>query len=133
MLLTFENDSPSKPCHFRLGLVLLAALALHGCALTRVSDQRHAREVAELHAEGFTLQQARAAATQKGFACEAQPDRNRSVQTSDGVVRKTDVLRCSQASAELICPQRRYVVFNIDPESGKVYAVGQRITQQSCF
>ncbi|MNY76923.1 hypothetical protein D3C86_2166650 [compost metagenome] len=70
---------------------------------------------------------------QKGFSCEAQPDRNRSVHAKDGVVRNTDILQCSKRSAELICPQRRYVVFNVDPESGKVYAVGQRINQQTCF
>jgi len=49
------------------------------------------------------------------------------------VVRKTDILQCNKSSAELICPQRRYVVFNLDPATGKVYAVGARITQQSCF
>ena len=113
--------------------LLIAALAVGGCALTRVSEKRHASEVAELNAVGLTLTQARALAMQKGFSCEAQPDRNRSVQAKDGVVRKTDILQCSKGSAELLCPQRRYVVFNVDPESGTVYAVGQRINQQTCF
>jgi hypothetical protein len=116
----------------RLSLLSLAAITLAGCALTRVSDKRHAQDVEDLDAVGLTLEQARASATQKGFVCEPQPDRNRSVQTQTGV-RKTDVLQCSKSSAQLICPQRRYVVFNIDPDSAKVYAVGRRITQQSCF
>lgn len=118
---------------YPIGLLLIAALALGGCALTRVSEKRHASEVAQLNAVGLTLAQARTLAMQQGFSCEAQPDRNRSVQAKDGVVRKTDILQCSKGSAELICPQRRYVVFNVDPESGKVYAVGQRINQQTCF
>lgn len=117
---------------FRLSLLLLTSLAMGGCALTRVSETRHAKDVEGLNAVGFTLDEARTIATQNGFACEAQPDRNRSVQTQAGV-RKTDVLQCNKSSAELICPQRRYVVFNIDPESGKVYSVGKRITPQSCF
>lgn len=116
----------------RNSVLLIAAFALGGCALTRVSEIRHAKDVEGLNAVGFTLDEARTIATQNGFACEAQPDRNRSVQTQAGV-RKTDVLQCNKSSAELICPQRRYVVFNIDPESGKVYSVGKRITPQSCF
>lgn len=115
-----------------ISLLLGSALALGGCALTRVSEKHHAKEAQELHAEGFTLEEARAAAMQKGYSCEQQPDRNRSVQ-KDGVVRKTDILQCNKSSAELICPQRRYVAFNLDPATGKVYAVGARITQQSCF
>lgn len=116
----------------RNSVLLIAAFSLGGCALPRVSEARHAKDVEGLNAVGFTLDEARAVATQNGFACEAQPDRNRSVQTQAGV-RKTDVLQCNKSSAELICPQRRYVVFNIDPESGKVYSVGKRITPQSCF
>lgn len=112
--------------------LLLASASLTGCFLTRVSDSHHAREVEELQAVGFTIDQARASATQKGYACDAQPDRGRTVRSALGD-RKTDILRCSKTSAELICPQRRYVVFNIDPESGRVREVGQRITQKSCF
>lgn len=112
--------------------LLFTTLALAGCALTRVSDARHSRDVEQLQAVGFTVDQARAAAVKNGFTCEQHLDRNRSVQTASGI-RKTDVLQCNKTSAELICPQRRYVVFNLDPETGKVYAVGQRINQQSCF
>lgn len=115
-----------------VSLLLATAFALGGCALTRVSEKHHAKEAEELQAVGFTLEQARAAAMQKGYTCEQEPDRNRSVQ-KDGVVRKTDILQCNKSSAELICPQRRYVVFNLDPATGKVYAVGARINQQSCF
>lgn len=118
---------------FRFTLLLLTAFALGGCALTRVSEARHAKEADALNAVGLPLEEARAIAMQNGYSCETQPDKNRSVQTKAGVVRKTDILQCNKSSAELICPQRRYVVFNVDPESGKVYAVGHRINQQSCF
>ena len=117
---------------FRFTLLLLTCFALGGCALTRVSEARHAKDVDALNAVGLPLEEARAIAMQHGYSCETQPDKNRSVQTNAGV-RKTDVLQCNKSSAELICPQRRYVVFNVDPESGKVYAVGKRINPQSCF
>ena len=116
----------------RLTFILIASLALSGCILTRVSDARHAKEVGELNAVGLSLDAARELATQHGFECSPYIDKDRSVQIGD-VIRKTDILECNKSSLELICPQRRYVVFNVDPASGKVYAVGKRITQQSCF
>ncbi len=116
----------------RFIFILIASLALNGCMLTRVSDSRHAKEVSELNAVGLSLDAARELATQHGFECSAYIDKNRSVHIDD-VIRKTDILQCNKSSLELICPQRRYVVFNADPASGKVYAVGKRITQQSCF
>lgn len=116
----------------RHSVLLLTSFALSGCALTRVSDARHSKDVDALNAVGLTVDEARAVAVKNGFTCEQHLDRDRSVQTSTGI-RKTDFLQCNKTSAELICPQRRYVVFNIDPQSGKVYTVGRRITQQSCF
>lgn len=111
---------------------LLACSALGGCALTRVSNATLAEEAEKLHAVGLTMDAARKVATEHGFECSPYINRDVSVSTNDGV-RKTDMLECSKKSLELVCPQRRYVVFNIDPATGLVRAVGKRFTQNSCF
>jgi hypothetical protein len=116
----------------RIAFILVASLVLNGCMLTRVSDTRHAKEVSELDAVGLSIDAARDLATRHGFECDTYVEKDRYVKIND-VVRKTDVFQCNKSSMELICPQRRFVVFNVDPESGKIYAVGKRIRQQSCF
>lgn len=116
----------------RLLLPLLACSVLGGCALTRVSESTLADEAEKLHAVGLTMEAAKKVATEQGFDCSPYIDRGVSVSTDDGV-RKTDMLECSKKSLELVCPQRRYVVFNIDPATGLVRAVGKRFTQNSCF
>ncbi|OWY27704.1 hypothetical protein [Herbaspirillum robiniae] len=116
----------------RFTLMLISLSLLSACALTRVSDGAHRKEVDELDAVGLTLEAARAKAVENGFACDAQVRRNVSVATADGV-RRSDTLECDKTSAELMCPQRRYVTFNADAASGKVYAVGARIARHSCF
>ena len=116
----------------RLTLLLIACFTLGGCILTRVSDNTHAKEVDGLHAVGLSLDAAKQRAIQAGYDCEPNPDPDVSVQTESGV-HKMMVLQCNKTSLELVCPQRRYVVFNANPQSKIVLLVGKRITQQSCF
>lgn len=116
----------------RISLLVITSLALNGCALTRVSDEGHARDVSELNVIGSGLTEARSAAEQKGFECNEHIQQNVSV-LSNNVVRKTNVLECTKTSMEFFCPQRRYVVFNADSKTDKVYTVGKRIDQRSCF
>lgn len=116
----------------RLTLLLIASVTLSGCTLTRVSQASHAQAVRELNAVGLTMNEARARATQAGFECDDYVDTDVPVEIGN-VVRQSTVLQCGKKSLELICPQRRYVVFNIDPKTNKVYAVGNRINQNSCF
>jgi hypothetical protein len=117
---------------FRFTLLLIVFFMLGGCALTRVSDATHAKEVDELDAIGLSLDAARDRAIQKGFVCDKSIEPNVSVQTKSGV-RKMMILRCDKESMEVICPQRRYIAFMADPESSKVNFVGKHIRQRSCF
>lgn len=116
----------------RYTLVLMVSFMLSGCALTRVSDATHAKEVNQLDVIGLTLDEARESAIRHGYECSTHPKLNVTVATESGN-RKSNTLECDKASAEVFCPQRRIVVFNADVGSGKVYAVGKRITQNSCF
>ena len=116
----------------RLIVPLLACSLLGGCALTRVSGATLDEEVEKLNAVGMTMDAARKVATDQGFECSPYIDRGVSVSTKDGT-RKTDMLECNKKSLEFFCPQRRYVVFNVDPATGLVRAVGKRINQNSCF
>ncbi|WP_145524394.1 hypothetical protein [Yersinia rohdei] len=110
---------------------LLFAQLLSGCSLTRVSEKSHAREVDSLNLIGMSLDAAKEKLIQEGFNCSDYPETNR-VQTQSGV-RTLIQLDCSKRSLELICPQIRYAVLNVDPQSFKVVLMGKRITQQACF
>ncbi|MDN0094016.1 PASTA domain-containing protein [Yersinia rohdei] len=110
---------------------LLFAQLLSGCSLTRVSEKSHAREVESLNLIGMSLDAAKEKLTKEGFNCSDYPETNR-VQTQSGV-RTLIQLDCSKRSLELICPQIRYAVLNVDPQSFKVVLMGKRITQQACF
>lgn len=115
-------------------LVLLAAgVSVSGCGLTKVPEFIHEKDVSRVNAVGSSLDTARAMATRNGFKCDDYIDRNRTVVTKDNVQRKTNILQCHKTSLDLVCPQRRYIVFNADVESGKIYSIGKRITQHSCF
>ncbi|CNE12323.1 Uncharacterised protein [Yersinia rohdei] len=110
---------------------LLFAQLLSGCSLTRVSEKSHAREVESLNLIGMSLDAAKEKLIKEGFNCSDYPETNR-VQTQSGV-RTLIQLDCSKRSLELICPQIRYAVLNVDPQSFKVVLMGKRITQQACF
>jgi hypothetical protein len=142
--LAFQPVGPYQSCGFdeynqgnnvRCTSVLLIAglcLSLTSCAFTRASERGHAREVSKINAVGVSMETARDMAVKKGFLCDQNVDKGRSV-VIDGKIRKTDILSCHKRSLELVCPQRRYVVFNADPKTGKVYSIGGRITEHSCF
>ncbi|TDS83463.1 hypothetical protein EDF78_12419 [Rahnella sp. BIGb0236] len=110
---------------------LLFAQFLSGCSLTRVSEKSHAREVESLNLIGMSLDAAKEKLIKEGFDCSDYPETNR-VQTQSGA-RTLMQLDCSKRSLELICPQIRYAVLNVDPQSFKVVLMGKRITQQACF
>lgn len=111
--------------------LLLFAQLLSGCSLTRVSEKSHAREVESLNLIGMGLDAAKEKLIKEGFDCSDYPETNR-VQTQSGA-RTLMQLDCSKRSLELICPQIRYAVLNVDPQSFKVVLMGKRITQQACF
>jgi hypothetical protein len=111
--------------------LLLFAQLLSGCSLTRVSEKSHAREVESLNLIGMSLDAAKEKLIKEGFDCSDYPETNR-VQTQSGA-RTLMQLDCSKRSLELICPQIRYAVLNVDPQSFKVVLMGKRITQQACF
>ncbi|NWA64212.1 hypothetical protein HX773_25325, partial [Pantoea sp. B9002] len=98
---------------------------------TRVSEKSHAREVESLNLIGMSLGAAKEKLIKEGFDCSDYPETNR-VQTQSGA-RTLMQLDCSKRSLELICPQIRYAVLNVDPQSFKVVLMGKRITQQACF
>lgn len=116
---------------FILIFFLLSTQLLSGCVLTRVSEKSHAREVDSLNLIGMSLDAAKGKLSKEGFDCSDYPETNR-VQTKSGP-RTLIQLDCSKRSLELICPQIRYAVLNVDPQSFKVVLVGKRITDQACF
>lgn len=122
-----KNDPPI----LRLALLLLFTCTLTGCALTRVSDSAHAQEVDSLNVIGLSLDAARQRATEKGFVCSNDGNLN-TVVTDDGEHRWLQT-ECSKKSAEQFCPQTRYVVLNVDPETNNVVDVGKYIDQNTCF
>ncbi|MGU0038534.1 hypothetical protein [Citrobacter freundii complex sp. 2025EL-00176] len=122
-----ENDLPI----LHLALLLLFTCTLTGCALTRVSDSAHAQEVDSLNVIGLSLDAARQRATEKGFVCSNDGNLN-TVVTDDGEHRWLQT-ECSKKSAEQFCPQTRYVVLNVDPETNNVVDVGKYIDQNTCF
>lgn len=122
-----ENDLPI----LHLALLLLFTCTLTGCALTRVSDSAHAQEVDSLNVIGLSLDAARQRATEKGFVCSNDGNLN-TVVTDDGEHRWLQT-ECSKKSAEQFCPQTRFVVLNVDPETNNVVDVGKYIDQNTCF
>ncbi|MDU1873753.1 hypothetical protein [Citrobacter sp.] len=122
-----KND----PHILRLPLLLLFTCTLTGCALTRVSDGAHAQEVDSLNVIGLSLDAARQRATERGFVCSNDGNLN-TVVTDDGEHRWLQT-ECSKKSAEQFCPQTRYVVLNVDPETNNVVDVGKYIDQNTCF
>lgn len=122
-----KNDLPI----LHLALLLLFTCTLTGCALTRVSDSAHAQEVDSLNVIGLSLDAARQRATEKGFVCSNDGNLN-TVVTDDGEHRWLQT-ECSKKSAEQFCPQTRYVVLNVDPETNNVVDVGKYIDQNTCF
>lgn len=111
----------------------LLILSLSGCMLTRVTQASHQKEVAKFDVIGLTMEAAKAQAVQRGFDCDPGEQFRNVSSVADGTVRKADIFTCSKSSAELVCPQRRYVSFTADAKTGLVYAVGGRITEHSCF
>lgn len=114
-------------------IVLAAAcLSVSSCGLTKVSDSMHERDVRKMNVAGLSVEEARAMATRNGFKCDTGTERA-TVRTKEGVTRKADILDCHKTSIDLICPQRRYVNFDADPQTGNVFNIGRRIVEHSCF
>lgn len=67
----------------------------------------------------------------KGFECSEYSNLN-TVVTDDGEHRWLQT-ECSKKSAEMFCPQMRFVVLNIDPKTNTVIEVGKYIDQHTCF
>ena len=132
--------SPHKDCRMltqyfaflRIAPFLLLTASLSGCMVTRVSESTHAKEVDALHVVGLSMNAAKARVAENGFICSPAPALNH-VQTEDGVQHRWLQLECSKQSMEVICPQIRSVVLNVDPKTNNVVAVGKPITQNSCF
>ncbi|MDT7290398.1 hypothetical protein RQM63_13325 [Citrobacter freundii] len=99
--------------------------------MTRVSDSAHAKEVDSLNVIGLSLDAARQRATEKGFTCSEYENLN-TVVTEDGEHRWLQT-ECSKKSAELFCPQMRFVVLNVDPDTNRVVDIGNYINQHTLY
>lgn len=115
----------------RFALLLLFTSTLSSCTLTRISDSTLAKEVDELNVIGLSLEAARQRATEKGFVCSEYGNVN-TVVTEQGEHRWLQT-ECSKKSAELFCPQMRFVVLNVEPSTNTVVDVGNYINQHTCF
>ena len=107
----------------RFALLLLFTSTLSSCTLTK--------EVDELNVIGLSLEEARQRATEKGFVCSEYGNVN-TVVTEQGDHRWLQT-ECSKKSAELFCPQMRFVVLNVEPSTNTVVDVGNYINQHTCF
>ena len=115
----------------RFMLLLLFTSTLSSCTLTRVSDSTHAKEVDELNVIGLSLEGARQRATEKGFVCSEYGNVN-TVVTEQGEHRWLQT-ECSKKSAELFCPQMRFVVLNVDPNTNRVVDVWKYFKKNNSF
>lgn len=115
----------------RVVFLLILSFTLTGCALTRVSANSHDKDVDELNVIGLDLDTARQRAIVDGFVCSKDASLNL-VQTESGN-HKWLQTECSKKSLELFCPQMRFMVLNVDPNTNKVVDVGKYITQHTCF
>lgn len=115
----------------RVAFLLILSFTLTGCALTRVSASSHDKDVDELNVIGLNLDTARQKAIVDGFVCSKDASLNL-VQTESGS-HKWLQTECSKKSLELFCPQMRFIVLNVDPDTNKVVDVGKYINQHTCF
>lgn len=115
----------------RVAFLLILSFALAGCALTRVSASSHDKDVDELNVIGLNLDAARQKAIVDGFVCSKDANLNL-VQTESGS-HKWLQTECSKKSLELFCPQMRFIVLNVAPDTNKVVDVGKYIIQHTCF
>lgn len=106
----------------RVAFLLVLSFTLTGCALTRVSASSHDKDVDELNVIGLNLDAARQKAIVDGFVCSKDANLNQ-VQTESGS-HKWLQTECSKKSLELFCPQMRFIVFNVDPDTNKVLMWG---------
>lgn len=126
-----DNAKQKSKTILRFMLLLLFTSTLSSCTLTRVSDSTHAKEVDELNVIGLSLEAARQRATEKGFVCSEYGNVN-TVVTEQGERRWLQT-ECSKKSAELFCPQMRFVVLNVNPNTNRVVDVGNYVNQHTCF
>lgn len=113
-----------------LSIVMICWL-LAGCVWTRVSMKSHASEVESLHLLGMNYKDAMEKIRQAGFQCTWVPSRPFASSRAGGQVVIEDA--CWKRSAELACPQYRYVKFQYLPDDGKVVTVWPDITDQGCW
>ena len=126
-----DNAKQKSKTILHFALLLLFTSTLSSCTLTRVSDSTLAKEVDELNVIGLSLEAARQRATEKGFVCSEYGNVN-TVVTEQGEHRWLQT-ECSKKSAELFCPQMRFVVLNVEPSTNTVVDVGNYINQHTCF
>ena len=115
----------------RVAFLLILSFTLAGCALTRVSASSHDKDVDELKVIGLNLDAASQKAIVDGFVCSKDANLNL-VQTESGS-HKWLQTECSKKSLELFCPQMRFIVLNVAPDTNKVVDVGKYIIQHTCF
>jgi hypothetical protein len=121
-----------------LACLLFAAL-VSGCAFTRISPEAHQTEVSGLGLVGLAEDDALARVRAAGFRCDStlnstSRDTQWSTRSpgSPGHVTARG-LTCTKKSAELMCPQTRFLRFETEVDSGRVIEVTSRTVEQSCF
>ncbi len=110
-----------------VSLLFISSVALHGCALTRVSGSAHKEEVERLNLIELNHADAIAKLTASGFTC--YNERLSSVVSG----RKIEIATCYKKSAELICPQIRKAIIEVDVNSKKVSSVRTHMVDKGCF
>jgi len=108
-------------------LLFISFVALHGCVLTRISNSAHTEEVERLNLIELNRADAIVKLTTSGFKCY---DEKLSSIVSG---RKVEIETCYKKSAELICPQIRKAIIEVDVNSKKVSSVRADMVDKGCF
>lgn len=114
----------------RVAFLLVLSFTLTGCALTRVSASSHDKDVDELNVIGLNLDAAR---QKQSWMVLCAVRMQTSIRYKPKVAVINGYKRNAVKSTELFCPQMRFIVFNVDPDTNKVVDVGKYINQHTCF
>ncbi|RFP17639.1 hypothetical protein D0T25_12850 [Duganella sp. BJB488] len=111
---------------------LIAMGTLGGCSITRVSMATYKKEYAQLNPMGMD----QAAAVRKieaaGYSCD-KPYADRTLM-DNGIAVPVTAQSCSNASFELLCPQRRFIDFKFRTSDNIIIEVHKpNMVERSCF
>ena len=120
--------------HIKKAITILFIFATENARIIFIIQKANANLIAFFSIDQpftYAMEAARQRATEKGFVCSEYGNVN-TVVTEQGEHRWLQT-ECRKKSAELFCPQMRFVVLNVDPNTNRVVDVGNYVNQHTCF